>query len=246
MCGVWIASRALGRARLQVDTLLARPYYADVKITQLTLLARDLAAQRHFYGEVLGLPVRAREGAVEITTGATTLTFERAPVGWSGVHHFAFNIPENQFAEAKQWLSERAPLHRDVAGRDEFDFRDWNAHAVYAFDGDGNIIELIARHGLRNGSSQPFGAGSLRCVSEIGIAVPDVRALVAQLHQQEGLPIYDGANSAVFSAVGDEHGLFIVVAEQRLWYPDTGLPATPTQTKVCFIDDEGHEVTRSF
>jgi len=217
-----------------------------VKITQLTLLAHDLTAQRHFYGETLGLPVQVRDGAIEILAGATTLIFEEASVGWSGVHHFAFNIPENQFAEAKQWLSERVPLHRDAAGHDEFDFRDWNAHAVYAFDAGGNIIELIARHGLPNATTKPFGPSAFLSVSEIGIAVPDVRAQVAELHEQEGLPIYDGTNNAVFSAVGDEYGLFIVVAEQRLWYPDTGLPATPSRTKVCFVNHEGHEVVNRF
>ena len=229
-----------------VDTPRPRPYHADVKITQLTLLARDLAAQQRFYGDVLGLAVQTRDHAIEIAAGATTLVFEQAPTEWSGVHHFAFNIPENQFTEAKHWLSERVPLHRDAAGRDEFDFRDWNAHAVYAFDAGGNIIELIARHGLPNASVHPFGAGAFLNVSEIGLAVPDVQAQVAQLHQQDGLPIYDGANSAVFSAVGDEHGLFIVVAEKRLWYPDTGRPATPSKTKVCFINHEGHEVIYSF
>ena len=212
-----------------------------MKITHLQLYAHNLAAQQAFYGETLGLPAHRQANELRITAGATALIFMPAPSNELGVYHFAFNIPENQFAQAKAWLSARVPLHCGASGQDEFDFRDWNAHAIYAIDPDGNIIELIARHGLPNASDTPFTATSLLNISEIGLATPNVRALVKQLHTQYGLPIYDGAGSDTFTAVGDEHGLFIVVAENRLWYPDTGIPAKPAHTVVTFEGENGQK-----
>ena len=198
-----------------------------MKIFQLRLVAHDLAAQQSFYRDCLGLPtvMHPDDGALHIQAGQTELIFDATDDRASGVYHFAFNIPENQFGQAKVWLSARVPLHRAASGQDEFDFRDWNAHAIYAFDAAGNIIELIARHGLPNASAAPFGSDSLLSISEIGVVVPDVRAGVQRLQTEHGLPIYDGSGSDVFTAVGDPEGLFIVVAEQRLWYPDTGIPA---------------------
>ncbi len=210
-----------------------------MKIAQLQLHSRDLTAQQVFYNQTLGLPAHRHANELRITAGATELIFVPAPSNETGVYHFAFNIPENQFADAKAWLSTRVPLHRAASGQDEFDFRDWNAHAIYAIDPDGNIIELIARHGLPNANDKPFAGTSLLNISEIGLVTPNVRAQVEQLITQYGLPIYDGAGSDAFTAVGDEYGLFIVVAENRLWYPDTDIPAIPMHTVVTFEGENG-------
>lgn len=37
-----------------------------------------------------------------------------------------------------------------------------------------------------------------------------------------GISPYGGPGSETFTAVGDEHGLFIVVKRGRIWFPDTG------------------------
>ena len=39
-----------------------------------------------------------------------------------------------------------------------------------------------------------------------------------------GVTVYDGEGGDMFTAVGDELGLFIVVKQGRIWYPETGIP----------------------
>ncbi len=68
---------------------------------------------------------------------------------------FAFNIPENQFREAKAWLASRVEIARPN-GSDEIFYDDWNAHAVYFPDPGGNLVEFIARHNLPDRSEREF------------------------------------------------------------------------------------------
>src|SRR5438046_10367691 len=97
-------------------------------IQMLTLSTADLAAQRDFYYGVLKLPVLDyNDQHLVIQVGKTQLTFVQASV--EGVYHFAFNIPENQFAEACNWLP--VPRIKANDGRDEFFSESWNAHMVY-------------------------------------------------------------------------------------------------------------------
>ncbi len=194
-----------------------------MKFSEIQILTHTLEAQRAFYTQTLGLPdATTTPDTFTAQAGATRLTFAQAPANWKGVYHFAFNIPENQLAEAKVWLRQRTPLISSHAGEDEYNFESWNAHAMYFFDPAGNVVELIARHNLPNASPRPFGSHSLLNVSEISVtaaAVPDTaRAIQATL----GVEVYDGP-SATFAALGDEHGLFIVVKEGREWFPDTGV-----------------------
>jgi catechol-2,3-dioxygenase len=211
-----------------------------MNIDALDLFAAGLPAQRDFYAGVLGLPaVEATPGILSLRAGSSRLTFRQAPDGWSGVYHFAFNIPENQFREAKSWLSGRVALIKDATGADEFRFESWNAHSVYFYDPAGNILELIARHNLENSSNKPFGDESLLAVSEIGLATEDVPGTVRLLQKELGAGIYDGAGSDMFTAVGDEHGLVIVVKRSRAWFPDTGKPAELVPLKAVISNKEG-------
>ena len=219
-----------------------------MKIIQLRIITHDLAGQLAFYKDTLGLAaaIQPTTGQLHIQLAQSELIMTQTDDAQAGAYHFAFNIPENQFAQAKAWLAARVKLHAAASGQAEFDFRDWNAHAVYAFDAGGNIIELIARHDLPNASTAPFGAHSLLSISEIGLAVPDVRACVQHLQTQYDLPVYDGAGSDVFTAVGDPHGLFIVVAEHRLWYPDTGIPAQAMPASVTIERAIAEPLTLTF
>jgi catechol-2,3-dioxygenase len=195
-----------------------------MKISQLELQAKDLSAQRRFYGDVLHLPTVETHGTVSVQVGRSRIVFKEPQNGAPRAYHFAFNIPEKRFEEAKAWISERVPLLKSSTGEDSFNFANWNAHACYFLDPAGNIVEFIARHVLTDDSDLPFGERSILCVSEIGIATGDVKATVQSL-QAHGLPVYDGEGSDTFTAVGDEHGLFIVIKRGRTWFPDSGTPA---------------------
>ena len=131
-----------------------------MSIDELNLFATDLGALREFYEGVLGLPiVEHDDGTLAIQADMSRLIFRQAPEGWNGEYHFAFDIPENRFQDAKAWLSERVPLLRDAEGNDEFDFESWNAHAIYFFDPAENIVEFIARHLLTRHGHHQQGLG---------------------------------------------------------------------------------------
>ena len=112
-------------------------------------------------------------------------------------------------------------------GADQFHFETWNADAVYFFDPAGNVVELIARHNLRNASKKPFSGDSILCISEIAYPVEDVTLFCQHLKAELKLKLYSG-DEKNFAALGDEDGLVIVVPVGRHWYP-TQIPAESFQ-----------------
>jgi catechol-2,3-dioxygenase len=205
-----------------------------MQLLELTLATPSLDAQRDFYTQVLGLPVSPESDQLIVQAGASRLIFKSALSNWQGTYHFAFNIPENKFTESKAWLKDRTPLIRNRAGKDEFSFESWNAHAFYFYDAAGNILEFIARHSLPNASLEPFSAASILNVSEIGVTVSNVLETVATYQNKFGIAPYGGKPEAEFAALGDEQGLLIVVKQARNWAPDTIKPADflPLQIKM--------------
>jgi catechol-2,3-dioxygenase len=210
-------------------------------ITELRLKTADLNGQRGFYADTLHLPlVEETANSLTVGVGHSRLIFEQGET--AARYHFAFNIPENQLEAARLWLKERVPLI-SLDGKDVFDFASWKAHSVYFYDAAGNILECIARHRLPNASDRPFDAGNLLNISEIGIAAADVRTTVAKLTDGLGLPVFDGAGSDSFTALGDDSGLFIVVKQGRVWYPESGVPAVPLPLAVTGTLDNGQGFT---
>lgn len=190
-----------------------------MRIHELRLPTTDLPAQLAFYRDVLRLPV-VESGAehLAVQAGTTRLVFtsegEAAPV-----YHFAFNVPRNQFASARQWIEARVPLIPDTKGALTWHSDGWNADMLYFCDPVGNILEFIARQTLDYERNTPFSSGDIQCISEIGLAVDDVQAAVANLSSRLRIPVYDGLGSGTFCALGDEHGLLIVVRKGRAWFP---------------------------
>jgi hypothetical protein len=148
--------------------------------------------------------------------GATRVRFVPGPAACS---HFAVNVSPQRFEEAVAWAASRAELlHEDVP------FPAWEARSAYYYDPGGNIVELIARE-------RAPGDELLLEVSEVGLPVEDVGAAVEFLESELGLPEFDGDRER-FSAVGDDHGLFIVVPVGRPWLftdrPATDVPVRAT------------------
>ena len=201
-----------------------------------------------FYTVVLELPAAGQDS---VQTGATRLVFLPAPAGWQGAYHFAINIPPNRFAVACDWLRQRTPLLQDQAGDQVFELAaPWNAQSVYFADSAGNILELIARRLLPDAPG-PFNASQMLSISEIGLAVEDVPRTVERLEKftalagKPGLQVFSGQDSPDFCAVGDAHGLFIVVAQGRKWLPERSLPAAPLPLWVDFHLEDGSSFTLS-
>lgn len=196
-----------------------------MNITRLELLCTDLQAQRDFYADVLDLPVSVLPSVLEVEAGATDLVFKQAWSDFEGAYHFAFNIPENQIHSAKEWISSRVPLLRDSNGEEEFGSKSWNSDSVYFLDPAGNVLEFIARHNLKNAVDGDFGSEPILNVSEIGLPSEDVVKFADELCTKLGLSVFMQEPNETFTPVGDDHGLLILPARDRIWKPDSGVPA---------------------
>jgi len=195
-------------------------------IQELRLMTNRLQEQSDFYHHLLGFPLLTADAdEVALQVGSSRLVFSAGAAPIPAPYHFAFNLPEEQFAEAKAWLAARAPLLADASGADEFDFRAWNAHAIYFADRDGNIGEFIARHDLPSPPTRPFSAASLLSISEIGLAVDDVLHFVERLQTSLHLPVYRQHPTPTFTPMGDDRGLLIVVKDGRRWFPEERVAA---------------------
>jgi catechol-2,3-dioxygenase len=188
-----------------------------MQIDRVTLASRNLEAQRHFYGELLGLPTTlTADGSLLVQVGRSELLF-RVDETVTPFYHVAFNIPTNQAEAAAAWASSRFPL-LDKDGEIISYSSDWNAHGFYFYDADGNIMEMIARHTLPTENPNAFGPEQILSISEVGLPVPEVPGTVDRFEQALALPAYD-CDRVQFNAMGDEHGLLIVVAAGRNWFP---------------------------
>lgn len=194
-------------------------------ILSLQLLAAVPAAtMKDFYVKLLGMHlVDEQPGRVTIQAGRTLVTFVESPVNMGQpFYHFAFNIPENKVLAALAWQKERTalipvpPRLRQAKHPDEVvNYSHWNAHSIFFFDPAGNVVEYIARHDLKNSADGPFTSKDILYASEIGLIVDDVPAAAASLKQAVGIDEYRGA-SEVFTALGDEHGLLLVMKRGRI------------------------------
>lgn len=211
-----------------------------MQIHELRLATTAIEAQQAFYRETLGLPIfQPTFDQIGFQAGATRLIFEQSHLPLAGVYHFAFNIPRNQFEAARNWITARVPLLADETSKTVFHSEAWNADMLYFADPAGNILELIARHTLANANDAPFGSQALLNISEIGLAAADVAAQVATLQAQLGVDVYQGPGHPMFTPVGDENGLLIVVQRGRIWFPDTGKPAEYVPIRAVVQGQEG-------
>ena len=196
-----------------------------MKITRLELLTNDLQAQRDFYADVLELPVNLTSSGLEVQAGETELVFKQAWSDFDGAYHFAFNIPENQYDAAKRWIKSRISLLKDKTGKEDFESKTWRSDSVYFLDAAGNVLELIARHSLKNGVNEDFDSRQILNVSEIGLPSEDVIGLADDLCTRLEVSVFKQEPNENFTPVGDDNGLLILPAKNRIWMPDSGVPA---------------------
>jgi catechol 2,3-dioxygenase-like lactoylglutathione lyase family enzyme len=189
-----------------------------MRIDDVRIGTADAAAAAAFYRDVLGLPVSVTDDRVTVTAGWSTITLVERPVAGES-NHLAFTIPTGSFAAAKEWLSARTQLMSWREGETELRLGEpWNSESVYFLGPDGIILELITRAHLDNASDEPFGAAQLLCVSEVGLAAPDVGTEFARIREAFGVETFAG-ESPHFTTAGDQEGLLILVTAGRPWFP---------------------------
>lgn len=197
------------------------------RILSMELLSgAPLDTMKAFYGKALDLGVlEDTPERLTVEAGETRLTFlASAEVvgGRAPFYHFAFNIPENKILKALDWQKARTPMlpipeRNRAAGYppEIVDYRHWNAHSIFFLDPAGNVVEYIARHDLKNGDNAPFTWTDILYASEIALVVDDVPAAAAQVASVSGVAQYrDGSDQ--FMAMGDEHGLVLVMKRGRV------------------------------
>lgn len=209
-----------------------------MNIQKLELFTADLAAQNDFYSTVLGLNTELASDGLHVQAGTTEILFQQAPSDFDGAYHFAFNIPENQYASAKTWISSKIPLLHDNSGKEDFHSDNWNSDSMYFPDAAGNVLELIARHNLNNASEEEFSGSQILNVSEIGLPSDDVIELANEICTQLNLSVFKQEPNETFTPVGDDHGLFILPVHHRIWMPDSGVPAKLLPIRVVGIKNE--------
>ncbi|MFV8466233.1 VOC family protein [Flavobacterium sp. LB1P62] len=209
-----------------------------MNILELELLTANINETELFYNEVIGFKtVSKNNSSISFRAGSTKLTF------WSSenlkpVYHFAFDISNNKLLEAFALIEKKTEILEVIPPDKIADFYNWNAKSFYFYDNNGNILEFIARFSLDNASEKPFDGSSILSVSEIGFVSKNVSQLSDEMSNKYGLSVFPKQPKLnKFIVLGTDMGLFILVEENRDWYP-THKKAKPFWTKVVF-DNNG-------
>jgi catechol-2,3-dioxygenase len=205
-----------------------------MNILELELLTDSITETELFYTDVIGLKTISKtNSSVSFAAGYTKLTF-RSSENLKPVYHFAFDIPNNKLLEAFAWIEKKTEIMEVVPPEKIADFYNWNAKSFYFYDNNGNILEFIARFSLDNASEKPFDGLSILSVSEIGFVTKNVSQLSDELFNKYGLSVFSKQPKLEkFIVLGTDTGLFILVEENRDWYP-THQKAKSFWTKVVF------------
>jgi hypothetical protein len=211
-----------------------------MEIQRLILQTSALKELTAFYSDLMELPVRSvGKNEIRIKTCNTELIFKET-VRSDPFYHFAINIPANKIEEAKAWLNDRRTdlLWIEQYKSDIADFTGWHAKSVYFYDPAGNILELIARFDLDNKTDEPFSSKQFLSISEVGLVFKEgeFEKRTADLLQQYQLSHFAKQPPLRhFRAIGDDEGLFIVVPENRNWFP-TDKPAGIFSMEIEFMN----------
>jgi extradiol dioxygenase family protein len=195
-----------------------------MRLQELILQAKHLDELDQFYKTVLQLQVtQTNSKSISLKAGKTTLIFQQTNLAAKPFYHFAFNIPSNKIEEAFQWLKTKVKLLWIEEYKSYIaEFASWHARSVYFIDPAGNIVEFIARFDLHNDDAEPFSSSQILNISEIGIVfeAEKFNERAEELLQQSQLQYFSKQPPMQhFRAVGSDEGLFIVVPQQRNWYP---------------------------
>ncbi len=209
-----------------------------MNIPELQLLSSDIPQTKKFYHEILGMPIiHADDSTIKISAGKSALQFNKVN-NLNPFYHFAFTIPANKFDEAFTWANTKLELITITPTSTIADFKNWNAKAFYFYDNNQNIIEFIARFDLDINSDKIFDGSSIFSISEIGLVVDNAKEYSEKLLEEHSLNFFSRQPPQDdFVAIGDDNGLFIVVNNNRNWYP-TSKPAGKFWTAIR-IEQEG-------
>lgn len=212
-----------------------------MQIVNVKLLTSCIDPLRSFYAHTLGLPLQSdSKDEFTVKAGKSSLTFVNQTDEDEPFYHFAFDIPNNKIDESIEWLISTGTAIQLLPNHQYKNYSDsWNSTSIYFYDPAGNIVEFIARHTLSNSSTAPFSSTDFLNISEIGLVVHDVPKAMDLLKTELNVKTYKYYNER-FTPLGDESGLFILAAYNRVWFgsdkkaeifkTEITLKGTPTRT----------------
>ena len=208
-----------------------------MKIIELDLLTDDVNNTAIFYNEIMGLKIiSSNKYGISFAAGSTKLTF-RPSENVKPVYHFAFDIPNNKLQDAFAGMEKNVEILEVIPPNKIADFYNWNAKSFYFYDNNGNIVEFIARYSLDNSSEKPFNGDSILSVSEIGFVSKNIEKLSDEMCAKYNLSVFSKQPKRdKFIVLGTDTGLFILVDENRDWYP-TSIKSKSFWTKVVFYNN---------
>lgn len=208
-----------------------------MKIKNITLETTDIKGTITFYTRILGLDlIKFNENSAIIKIGESTLSFIKNDSQEKPIYHFAFNIPSNKLFEAIEWSKDKLELIKEDEDIIVSNFEKWNANSVYFYDNNGNLLEFITRKDINNNSIEPFGANQILNISEIGIVVEKPDEYGKYLIEKND-------NNNIFTAIGDDEGLLIIVIMKRNWYP-TQISSKSYKTEIELINKEDRHIIK--
>ncbi|MEY8350857.1 VOC family protein [Bacillus cereus] len=187
-------------------------------INKVVLYSQALEEVQEFYLHTLGFQLLHNgEASFSIRVGESELEFRKSHSNTKPFYHFAFNIPSNQFSEAKEWAKKKVVLNVED-GADEVYFSRLNAHSFYFMDPAGNIVEFISRHTISPESNEPFSVHSILNVSEMSMTTDQVLAVGNQLVEY-GILVRDGeVLSEDFQFMGENGAYLLLGPSGRRWF----------------------------
>lgn len=208
-----------------------------MKLEHIEIQTADLGNTTEFYQNPLNFPVTEKTSdSISVQIGRSTLKLGEDK-SFDSVYHLAFNIPENKLAEALNWCKKKK-LRLIPASDGGFieEFGSWHAHSVYFYDNNGNILEFIARHDLRNSQHSSFESNRILNISEIGIVKDHPLEFGEELSEKYGFDFFaKHCSSEIFTVLGDDEGLLVIVKTQRHWHL-TDIPAKSNKTKIKILN----------
>lgn len=178
----------------------------------------EISKMIQFYSGQLGFEILFKEEhKCSFKTGNSILTFSRIENSAKPHYHFAFNLSEQKISLAENWLKSKkveiiAPptslTQVPEFSKDVVYFAHWDAHAIFFYDPAGNVVELIARHTLRDDRKGDFSLEDIHFISEIALVTDRVPELSNEITTALHLKTYSG-QSNTFAAIGNEAGLIL-------------------------------------
>lgn len=215
-----------------------------MKIKELHLLSDDIKETEVFYNSILDIQTESKNGnSISFVLGSTRLVFTQTEKVINPVYHYAFDIPNNKFEKAMEWVKARTTLI-PVIEQDNFIsiFDLWNAKSFYFYDNNKNLLEFICRFDVENQTNKAFDSSSILYVSEIGIVSESASKTAQHITKEYDVAEYaKQAGTDSFTALGDDYGLLVLVNNKRNWFPTSDL-AKSFATTIIFDNDEDKEM----